>query len=175
MHLLLENQETERLRFRKLKASDFNLWLPFHEDPRSSQYWEGLPSDPKQACKEQFERVFERYEKKLGGMNVLIQKKNEALVGLCGLLVQTVDEVSELEIGYSILPSYWRKGFASEAAQACKSHALKNNLSDSLISIIHIDNTPSQKVALKIGMLKDKTTVYNKNPVHIFRTNPKIT
>lgn len=175
MHLLLENQETERLRFRKLKASDFDLWLPFHEDPRSSQYWEGLPSDPKQACKEQFERVFERYEKKLGGMNVLIQKKNEALVGLCGLLVQTVDEVSELEIGYSILPSYWRKGFASEAAQACKSHALKNNLADSLISIIHIDNTPSQKVALKIGMLKDKTTVYNKNPVHIFRTNPKIT
>ena len=172
MDLLLEGQETERIRFRKLMASDFDLWLPFHEDPRSSQYWKGLPSDPKQACKEQFERVFERYEKNLGGMNVLIQKKNEALVGLCGLLVQTVDEVSELEIGYSILPSYWRNGFASEAAQACKSHALKNKLADSLISIIHIDNIPSQKVALKIGMLKDKTTVYNKNPVHIFRTNP---
>lgn len=175
MHLLLENQETERLLFRKLKASDFDTWLPFHQDPRSSQYWKGLPSDPKQACKEQFERVFERYDQNLGGMNVLIQKKNGAMIGLCGLLIQTVDKMQELEIGYSILPAYWQNGFASEAALKCKTHTFRNHLADSLISIIHIDNIPSQKVALKIGMLQDKTTVYNANPVHIFRTKPQFT
>ncbi|SDM22887.1 GNAT family N-acetyltransferase [Kriegella aquimaris] len=175
MHLLLENQETERLLFRKLKASDFDSWLPFHQDPRSSLYWEGLPSNPVQACKEQFERVFERYDKNLGGMNVLILKKNGAMVGLCGLLVQNVDKIQELEIGYSILPAYWQNGFASEAALKCKSYAANNQLADSLISIIHIDNIPSQKVASKIGMSQDKTTIYNTNPVHIFRTKLQFT
>lgn len=90
MNLLLEGEETERLLFRKLSPSDFDTWLPFHQDPRSSQYWEGLPEDPIIACQEQFARVFERYEKDLGGMNALILKSTGSLIGVCGLLVQTV-------------------------------------------------------------------------------------
>ncbi len=106
-------------------------------------------------------------------MNALIHKETNDLVGMCGLLVQTVDRTEELEIGYSILPKYWRNGYAFEAARKCKEHAFSNNLADSLISIIHIDNLPSQKVALKNGMKLSKTTVYKNNPVHIFRVFQK--
>jgi RimJ/RimL family protein N-acetyltransferase len=169
MRLLLDGEETKRLKFRNLFPSDFEAWLPFHEDARSTQYWEGLPKDPQIACQEQFDRVFERYEKKLGGMNALTHKSHGNLVGICGLLVQTVDGLQELEIGYSILPLYWKQGYATEAAVKCREHAFKNNLADSLISIIHVDNIPSQKVALKNGMHLDKTTFYRDNPVHIYR------
>jgi RimJ/RimL family protein N-acetyltransferase len=92
-------------------------------------------------------------------------------VGICGLLVQTVDEIEELEIGYSVLPQFWQQGFAVEAAQKCKEFAFAHNFVSSLISIIHVDNIPSQKVALKNGMHLDKTTIYKDNPVHIFRVN----
>lgn len=166
---LLEDQISERLLFRKLRTTDFKDWLPFYNDPRSTQYWDGLPTNPTEACEAQFNRVFERYEHDLGGMNALILKESKKLVGICGLLVQTVDNIQELEIGYSILPNYWLQGFASEAAQKCKVFAFENNFSDSLISIIHVDNIPSQKVAINNGMHLDKTTVYNNNPVHIFR------
>ncbi|MBR9853120.1 MAG: GNAT family N-acetyltransferase [Algicola sp.] len=166
---LLEDQISERLLFRKLRTTDFKDWLPFYNDPRSTQYWDGLPTDPTEACETQFNRIFERYEHDLGGMNALILKESKKLVGICGLLVQTVDNIQELEIGYSILPNYWLQGFASEAAQKCKVFAFENNFSDSLISIIHVDNIPSQKVAINNGMHLDKTTVYNNNPVHIFR------
>ncbi|MGS0524795.1 GNAT family N-acetyltransferase [Zobellia nedashkovskayae] len=155
--------------FRKVHPSDFEAWLPFHEDKRSSEFWEGLPSDPKIACQEQFDRIFERYENNLGGMNALISKTSGEFIGLCGLLKQTVDEVDELEIGYSILPKYWKQGYASEAAIKCKNYAKEQSLAKSLISIIHINNLPSQKVALKNGMYLDKTTTYHNNPVHIFR------
>jgi ribosomal-protein-alanine N-acetyltransferase len=107
----------------------------------------------------------------LGGMNALISKASGELIGICGLLVQTVDDIQELEIGYSVLPKFWLKGYAFEAAQKCKEHAFENNFSDSLISIIHVDNIPSQKVARKNGMHLDKTTAYKDNPVHIFRVN----
>lgn len=166
---LLINQESERLHFRKVVPQDFDVWLPFYENPESTRFWEGLPLDPVKACQQQFDGIFERYERHLGGMNALVLKNSQKLIGLCGLLVQEVDQRSELEIGYSILPTYWRQGFAYEAAEKCKIYAKQNDFSDSLISIIHVDNIPSQKVALKNGMHLSTTTTYKDNPVHIFR------
>lgn len=169
MNLLLISKETERLRFRKLLPSDFQTWLPFHQDPRSSQYWEGVPKNPKTACREQFEWLFENYEKGSGVMNALTLKTTGELIGLCGLSVRMVDNVQELEIGYSLLSKYRQKGYAIEAAKKCKEYAFRNNLAESLISIIQVDNLPSQKVAFNNGMVVDKTTLYNNNRVHIFR------
>ncbi|NNE78291.1 MAG: GNAT family N-acetyltransferase, partial [Pricia sp.] len=169
MDLLMAGEETERLKFRKLLPSDFDLWLPFHQDPRSTQYWAGLPKDPLTACQQLFDSIFYRYKNNLGGMNALISKQNGKLIGQCGLLIQKVDDNKELEIGYSILPQFWQKGYASEAAKKCKVFAQKNQLGKSVISIIQIDNLPSQKVALHIGMSLDKTTVFKDNQVHIFR------
>lgn len=91
LNFLLEGEETERLIFRKLLITDFEDWLPFYEDPRSTQFWDGLPADPEIACIQHFQRAFERYEKGLGGMNALINKKKPELVGMCGLLIQEVD------------------------------------------------------------------------------------
>ena len=110
--LLLENESSKRLNFRKVTQEDFEDWLPFYHNPMSTQFWDGLPKDPLVACNQQFERIFERYKQGLGGMNALISKESSVLIGMCGLLVQEVDGIQELEIGYSILPSYWRNGFA---------------------------------------------------------------
>jgi len=166
---LLTNQETERVKFRKLERSDFDTWLAFHQEPLSTQFWKGLPEDPVEACQYWFDKAFHRYDNKLGGMNVLIHKQTDEFIGQCGLLLQTVDGVQELEVGYSILPKYWKQGYATEAAQKCKAFARENNLATSLISIIGVDNIPSQKVALNNGMHLNKTTIYNANLSHIFR------
>ena len=167
--LLLNNQESERLLFRKIEQSDFSAWLTFHKDPRTSQYWEGLPRDPKTACEQDFDRTFFRYKNNLGGKMALVTRTTGELVGLSGLLVQEVDGLKELEIAYSLLPKYWKQGYAIEAAEQCKLHAVANNLAKSLISIIHVDNVPSQKVALRNGMKFDTSTDYHGNPVHIYR------
>ncbi len=166
---LLTGYETERLKFRKLRADDFNTWLPFHQNPKSNSFWVGLPEDPMLACQHWFDKAFHRYENGLGGMNVLINKETNAFIGQCGLLIQTVDGIEELEIGYSILPQYWKLGYATEAARKCKAVARERNLTKSVISVIHINNIASQKVALNNGMFLDKTTVYNNNEVHVFR------
>lgn len=166
---LLEGQETERLIFRKISDSDFNAWVKFFEDPNTSLHWVEEKETPIIACEKWYQKQSWRYENDKGGMNALIEKSSGRLVGHCGLLVQTVDGVSELEIGYSLLPEFWHKGFAFEAAERCKEYAFQNDYSDSLISIISLTNLPSQKVALKNGMLIEKETVYHQNRVYIFR------
>ena len=169
MKYLLENQETERILFRKIKASDYNDWLEFHKNPITSLHWVSDLKSPEDACQDWYEKQFYRYKNNLGGMNALIEKETGKLIGHCGLLVQTVDEITELEIGYSLLPDFWNKGFATESAKKCKDFAFENNFSESLISIISLTNKPSESVAIKNGMTVDKVTEYNKNKVNIFR------
>lgn len=166
---LMHGLTTKRLRFRLVTPSDFAPWLAFYNDPESTRFWAGIPENPEEACTLQFNRIFERYEKGLGGMNALTDISSGAFIGLAGLLVQEVDGCKELEIAYSILPAHRRKGFAFEAAEACKNHAESQELANSLISIIHRDNLPSRKVALKNGMQKGKATIYKDNPVYIYR------
>lgn len=169
MKYLLHGEESERLRFRNIHEDDFEEWLVFHQDPASRKHWTAKYLNPELECKKWYERQFYRYQNKLGGHNALIEKSTNQLVGHCGLLLQTVDGREELEIGYSLLPKFWNKGYASEAAKRCRDFAFENNLSESLISIISLTNVPSQKVAKKNGMQIAKTSTYNFNEVYIFK------
>ncbi|MBC8770412.1 GNAT family N-acetyltransferase [Arenibacter sp. BSSL-BM3] len=157
MKYLLTGQETERLKFRLLKTEDFDSWVNLFKSDKVAEY---LDLDPKltepELCQIWFDKAFHRYENDLGGMNVLIDKKTNRLVGQCGLLVQTIENRERLEIGYSILPEFWKNGFAIEAATKCKDYAFENNFADSLISMIHLDNLSSEKVALRNGMTLEK-------------------
>jgi [ribosomal protein S5]-alanine N-acetyltransferase len=169
----LEGQESERLLFRKITPDDFDTWLPFCKDPDSLTYifsqQQLLIKDPVERCKIWFDRVFNRYNQNLGGMNALINKKTNVLVGQCGLLIQTIDGKEELEIGYSLLPEHRGKGYALEAAKKCRDFAFEQHFSESLISMIHVDNLASQKVAINNGMILDKTVVKDGDSLHIFR------
>jgi [ribosomal protein S5]-alanine N-acetyltransferase len=114
-------------------------------------------------------KIFHRYENNLGGMNALINKTTGEFIGQSGLLVQTVDNMVELEVAYSILPKHRGKGYAPEAAKKCIDFSFENSLKESLISIIHKDNVESQRVAFKNGLTLEKQTMYDNNPVLIFR------
>jgi RimJ/RimL family protein N-acetyltransferase len=169
MKYLLDEEESERIYFRKIEPEDFDIWVEFFKGPEYYAHWIGDFDAPEIECEKWYQNQFHRYENDLGGMNALIEKESNNLIGHCGLLVQTVDDVLELEIGYSLLPQFWNKGFAIEAAQKCRDFAFERNLSEEIISIISLINIPSQKVALKNGMKISTTTVYKANDVHIFR------
>lgn len=155
MKYLLPHEETTRLKFRLLKEEDFDSWEPLFREKNVANFL-GLDStlSSVELCQKWFDKVFHRYENDLGGMNVLIDKETNSFVGQCGLLVQKIKGEERLEIGYSILPRFWGMGYASEAAIKCKEYAFAHGFSDSLISVVHVDNIGSEKVALKNGMQK---------------------
>lgn len=168
MKYLLTGLESERLCFENIDLKHFDQWLEFHKDPSTNKYWVGDCEDSITECHKWYKKQQYRYDNNLGGMNALIDKVAGALIGHCGLLVQTVGGKQELEIGYSLLPKFWNQGYATEAAIKCKEVCFKNNWANELISIISLTNIPSQKVAIKNGMEIRNQTIYGENEVYIF-------
>ena len=86
----------------------------------------------------------------------LLTTADGAFVGDCGLTPQVVDGVTELEVGYHVLPARQNHGYATEAAAASRDVARTVLGATRLIAIIHPENRPSQRVAEKIGLRPEK-------------------
>jgi RimJ/RimL family protein N-acetyltransferase len=86
------------------------------------------------------------------GLWVMTLTDSGEFVGECGLTIQKVDGVDEVEVGYHVLPQHQRRGYASEAAAGCRDLARERFSIDRLIAVINAANQPSRAVAERIGL-----------------------
>ncbi|MEY2373611.1 GNAT family N-acetyltransferase [Lysinibacillus capsici] len=91
----------------------------------------------------------------------VILKDGHKFIGDCGITMQNIDGVWLPEIGFHIIKAYWNKGYATEAACACKEYAWNVLGYSEIFSYTTLKNIPSQKVAEKIGMENYK--IFEKN------------
>lgn len=170
MYKYQEHLETERLRTRKLSKDDILIWSEFFSDKEAVEF---MPSDEASSntklAKNWIDKQFSRYATNRLGLQALIHKNTNQFLGQCGLLVQNVDGKKEIEVSYHILKKFWGKGYAPEAAKRFIDYAFENNLTTSVISIIHTDNIRSQKVAEKNGLKREKKTMWAELDVYIYR------
>jgi len=82
----------------------------------------------------------------------VIETKAGEFAGDCGLTWQVVNGRPELEVGYHVRAEMQGRGYATEAAAACRDFARDILGASHLVAIIHIDNTASRRVAEKIGL-----------------------
>ncbi len=170
-YIYQDKLESERLITRFLTIDDVDLWSKFYTDKEAVEFFPsfGLTSYIDRA-RHMIEKQLDRYARSRFGHQALIDKKTNHFIGVCGLLTQEVDAVSEVEVGYHIFKKYWGQGYATEAAKLFINYAFDNNLTTSVISVIDIDNIKSQKVALKNGLIKEKQTKYSDHEdVYIYR------
>ena len=89
-------------------------------------------------------------------------------VGICGLAPQTIDDINEVELGYRLMPEFWGRGMATEAACACRDYAFKNLGMPRIIAIIEPANAGSIRVTEKVGLRFEKETREWDRHVQIF-------
>ncbi|WP_226535510.1 GNAT family N-acetyltransferase [Fictibacillus halophilus] len=154
--------ETDRLFLRHYKEEDIPSLHCILSDSETMKYYPSPFSYEK--TNNWVKNNQKRYKEDGYGLWAICLKENEELIGDCGLIKQVVDGKIEVEIGYHINKIYWSKGYATEAAKACKEYGFYKIGLDKLISIIDPRNIPSSRVAEKIGFTKEKQVfIFNKN------------
>jgi RimJ/RimL family protein N-acetyltransferase len=119
-------------------------------DPVSMQYYPHPFSEEK--VEKWIQWNIENYKKYKHGLWAVILKEGEIFIGDCGLTMQNIENETVPEIGFHINKEYWNKGYATEAAFACKEYAFNVLQYARIFSYTTLRNIQSQKVADKIGM-----------------------
>ncbi len=166
-----EQDASERLSFRRLTLNDVELWSRFFENNDREQFLGPVNSELTnfQKANNWITRQIERYELNEFGQLAVIDQESNTLIGVGGIIPRDLDGKIEFEISYSLLPNKWGNGFATEIAKHFKNWAISNQLANSIISIIHVDNFPSKNVALKNEMKFDFSSFFMSIPVEIYR------
>ena len=143
--------QTPRLYLRTLTMADVDNLLGIYSDPVAMKHF---PSCRDRAqTGEYLQRTLDRYQNDGYGFWGCIRKDDDTYLGNCGLLKQEVEgEDFVEEVGYHFLRAHWGRGYASEAALACRDYAFKTLGIDLVISLITPANEPSIKVAQRNGM-----------------------
>ncbi len=147
--------ETPRLGLRALNQEDTTTLYRILGDPETMQYY------PAPFSAEQVDnwitRNIESYRQHGFGLWAIILKATGELIGQCGISWQQINGEMVPEIGYHIHKAYWKKGYATEAAQACLHYGFQNFAFDRLFIHTYVKNMPSRRIAEKLGMKHVKT------------------
>ncbi|HTW32162.1 MAG TPA: GNAT family N-acetyltransferase, partial [Candidatus Sulfotelmatobacter sp.] len=105
--------ETSRLILREFVADDRGALTLVLSDPDTMRFYPAALDTA--GVEEWIARNRQRCGKDGHGLWAMVLKATGDVIGDCGLTVQTVDRVDEIEIGYHVRRDRWGQGFATEA------------------------------------------------------------
>lgn len=142
--------ETARLTLRLLTPDDREAISEILQDSRVMYAYEGAFTD--EMVQAWLDRQLQRYTREGCGLWAVISKETGSLIGQCGVTLQQIPTGTVHEVGYLFRYDHWHKGYASEAALACRDYAFDALDAPKVYAIIRDSNIPSQRVAMGMGM-----------------------
>ncbi len=99
-------------------------------------------------------------------------KTDDTPIGICGVLRR--DTLPEPDIGFSLLPAWWSKGYAFEAASAVMQHARGVLQLGRILAITSVDNESSIRLLGKLGFRFERLMRLGEetNEVRLFASEP---
>ena len=88
------------------------------------------------------------------GLMVMVLRKSDNPIGLCGLLQR--DYLENPDLGFAVLPNYQGKGYVTEASSMVIDHAFNHLGLEQIHGITLEDNERSRKLLLNLGFKFDR-------------------
>lgn len=142
--------ETDRLQLREMTLSDIGALSSMLQDEKVMYAYNGAFNDEETLA--WMQKQMQRYEEYGFGLWGVFIKNTDEMIGQCGITMQEYKATQVPEIGYLLAHEHWHKGYAVEAATACREYGFNALHFDALYSIIRDTNIASQNVALRNGM-----------------------
>ena len=158
--------ETKRLNLRELKQLDFDNLKDIISDEETMKYYPKSYDD--NGVQKWLDWNFDNY-KKYGFGLWAVELKDGIFIGDCGITLQNIAGEEVFEIGYHVNKKYWKNGYASEAAKACKKWFFENTSNTEVYSYMNIDNLASRGVATNNGMAFVKEYYDNDEHLVVYR------
>jgi ribosomal-protein-alanine N-acetyltransferase len=139
---------TERLTLRELSLDDVDSLFEVLGDPVPMEHYPAPKTRPETEGWIRWAR--ESYDLNGFGLWAVERARDGAFLGDCGPMLQPVEGDLVPEIGYHIVRHEWRRGYATEAAMACRDLVLGELGFARVVSIVAPENLASRRVAEKV-------------------------
>lgn len=156
------NLETDRLVLRKFKVSDAKVFFAYRTNPRVALYqgerWVNYRlEDAKDFVKEQMDLepgISDTW------FQIAIELKDTGnLIG--DLAIHTLQDINQVEIGFTLSPIYQGQGFGLEAVRCLLGYIFNVLNKHRVIAITDVRNKPSIKLLKQVGMRKEGHFIKN--------------
>ena len=150
--------ETERLLLRELNFSDVEGMFTLDSNPKVHQYLGNKPITTIKQAEENIAYIQQQYKDRGIGRFAVIEKISGDFIGWAGLKLNVGKEEALngfenfIDIGYRLLPKYWRKGYASEAAFASLEYGFTTKKYQIIYGAADTENVGSNAILQKIGL-----------------------
>lgn len=142
--------ETGRLVLRRLSAADAGDLAPIFADPEVMRHY---PATRDRAETGRWIATQEARARATGHeIWASCERTSGRLVGWAGLIAWTRDGWRETEVAYGLARDCWGRGFAAEAARACRDFGFDALGARRVVSFVDPANGPSRRVAERNGM-----------------------
>jgi RimJ/RimL family protein N-acetyltransferase len=148
---------TERLRLREFTRDDLDTLHAMVADEEQMTFYPRPKTRDEAAA--WLDRNLRIYAEHGFGFWLVASLTTSEFVGYCGIRPRPVDGAAEIEIGWHMKKTWWNRGIATEAAAAARDLAFGRFGLGRLVAVIHPDHVASRRVAEKIAMRAERTTV----------------
>lgn len=147
--------ETDRLILRQFTPQDAEFILELLNDPSFIQnIGDRNIRTGDDACAYIMNGPAASYAKNGFGLYAVVLKETGETIGMCGLIKR--EALDDVDIGYALLPRFWSRGYAVEAARATKMYAKDAIGLKRLVAITDPANQGSIRVLEKLGLRFEK-------------------
>lgn len=144
------NIDTERLRFKRLTVEDSESLFQACGDPEVLKYWLGGPHKQSNETKHRILEIEKHRKTHAFGDWGIIERENSELIGFGGL--HYIQDMTEVNIGYVLKKSWWRKGLAYEACRSILNFGFHTLELAQIVAVIWPDNIASTRLVEKCGL-----------------------
>lgn len=135
---------------RKLTHDDLPWLIEMRTRPEVYKYLGGTRMQNPEAIAKRLEYYLECYEKVGFAQCLMIWKKTGARIGCSGL--QPLENTGEIEVGYSLVPEFWRRGIGYECAMGWLEYGFNTLGLARIVAIAVKENIGSWRIMEKCGM-----------------------
>jgi len=156
--------ETERLIIREIRTDDIEGMFELESDPQVHKYLGNQPLKTLEEVPDRIAFIRQQYADFGIGRWAMLEKHTGDFVGWTGFkfINETVNGyINYYDLGYRMIPKYWNKGYATEAAKVCLKYNDEQLKLHPVYAIADDSNLGSKNVLMKTGFTPAESFMYH--------------